>query len=53
LVGAATCRERGASLSTMETVEGENPLWRATSMMVTWVDRGRSMADFSEVLTWF
>jgi hypothetical protein len=52
-VGAATCRERGASLSTMETVEGENPLWRATSMIVTCVDRGRSMADFSEVLTWF
>src|ERR1700735_3415276 len=53
LVGGATCRGRGGALSTMETVEGENPLWRATSMIVTCVDRGRSMADFSEVLTWF
>ena len=37
-VFAATWRESGASFSTIETVDAENPLARATSRSVTWVD---------------
>src|ERR1700678_1227241 len=35
---AATCCEKGASLSTIETVETANPQARATSAKVTWPD---------------
>jgi hypothetical protein len=37
-VVAATFWESGASLSTIETVETENPQARATSSSVTWPD---------------
>src|ERR1035437_4358167 len=37
-VFAATYLESGAQFKTMETVEVENPLARATSARVTWVD---------------
>src|SRR5271156_38444 len=38
LVAGLICRDRGASFRTMETVDAENPLSRATSARVTGLD---------------
>src|ERR1700720_3392832 len=51
LVAGAMYRARGALFSTIETVAGENPLWVATSLIVTaaWLF---SLGRFTRMAPW-